>query len=226
MINHDKILITGSSKGIGLAITEKILSHNVKVVGISMEKPEFNKTYKNYCHFNIDFSNLNRLDQDIYQVLKEHPDISGVINNAGYGKFSNIENFSSKQIRDYMNANLTSHIIVTRAILPHFKRRKAGNVIFIGSEAALVGSKQGSLYCASKFGLRGLAQALARELHPQNIHVGHFVIDGSIDTNSKNNLDDEKLDPDHVANCYLEFHRQARSAWAWEIELRPWAEKF
>ena len=81
-----------------------------------------------------------------------------------------------------------------------------------------------------KFGLRGLAQALARELHPQNIHVGHFVIDGGIakskDSGGNENSNDSLLDPDEIAKTYLDFHKQHRSAWAWEVDLRPWVESF
>lgn len=68
-----------------------------------------------------------------------------------------------------------------------------------------------------KFGLRDLAQSLARERHPQNIHIGHFVIDGGTG---------RMLDPEAIAESYLQFHNQHRSAWAWEIELRPWVERF
>ena len=81
-----------------------------------------------------------------------------------------------------------------------------------------------------KFGLRGLAQSLARELHPKNIHIGHFVIDGGIHSTHRperhGNGNDNMLDPDELAKTYLQFHRQHRSAWAWEVELRPWVESF
>jgi short-subunit dehydrogenase len=81
-----------------------------------------------------------------------------------------------------------------------------------------------------KFGLRGLAQALARELHPKNIHIGHFVIDGGIRSSTrserKGNGDSDMLDPDEIAKTYLQFHNQNKSAWAWEVELRPWVETF
>ena len=80
-----------------------------------------------------------------------------------------------------------------------------------------------------KFGLRGLAQSLARELHPQNIHIGHFVIDGGIRSDRPDRRDDGgdgMLDPDAIAESYMQFHAQHRSAWAWEIELRPWVERF
>jgi short-subunit dehydrogenase len=80
-----------------------------------------------------------------------------------------------------------------------------------------------------KFGLRGLAQSLARELHPQNIHIGHFVIDGGIRSarhDRQDDGDDKMLDPDALAETYLQFHAQHRSAWGWEVELRPWTERF
>ena len=78
-----------------------------------------------------------------------------------------------------------------------------------------------------KFALRGLAQSLARELHPQNIHIGHFIIDGSIASeNRPYEKDDDKLCPDEIAKRYLEFYNQKRSAWSWELEIRPWLEKF
>ena len=79
-----------------------------------------------------------------------------------------------------------------------------------------------------KFGLRGLVQSLARELHPKNIHIAHFIIDGII---SKLPISKEKqlkdcLDPDEIAKSYLNFFLQDRSCWSWEVELRPWHEKF
>ena len=82
-----------------------------------------------------------------------------------------------------------------------------------------------------KFGLRGLAQSLARELQPQNVHVAHFVIDGGIakagsDPRAADRGEDGMLHPDHIAQNYLAIHRQHRSAWTWEVELRPWLEKF
>ena len=75
-----------------------------------------------------------------------------------------------------------------------------------------------------KFALRGLAQSMARELAPKNIHVAHFVIDGAI--GPAGGRADDRLDPDAIAETYLHVHRQPRSAWTWEVELRPWVEKF
>ena len=108
--------------------------------------------------------------------------------------------------------------------------RGSGSILFTGASAGVKGFANSSVFAMGKFGLRGLAQSLARELHPQNIHVGHFVIDGGIRADHRPDRHDDgqdnMLDPDAIAEAYLQFHSQHRSAWAWEMELRPWVEKF
>ena len=105
----------------------------------------------------------------------------------------------------------------------------SGTILFTGASAGVKGFANSSVFAMGKFGLRGLAQSLARELHPQNIHIGHFVIDGGIARdrpNGQNDGGDRMLDADAIAEAYLQFHNQHRSAWAWEVELRPWVETF
>ena len=107
--------------------------------------------------------------------------------------------------------------------------RGSGSIFFTGASAGVKGFANSSVFAMGKFGLRGLAQSLARELHPQNIHIGHFVIDGGIASDGPDRQDDgadRMLDADAIAESYLQFHRQHRSAWSWEIELRPWIERF
>ena len=107
--------------------------------------------------------------------------------------------------------------------------RGSGSIFFTGASAGVKGFANSSVFAMGKFGLRGLAQSLARELHPQNIHIGHFVIDGGIRSDRPDRQDDGgdgMLDPDAIADSYMQFHAQHRSAWAWEIELRPWVERF
>lgn len=107
----------------------------------------------------------------------------------------------------------------------------SGALLFTGASAGVKGFANSSSFAMGKFGLRGLCQSLARELHPHNIHVGHFVIDGGISTTPRRNgagqrAPDDTLDPDAIAGAYMHFLDQHRSAWAWEIELRPWVEAF
>ena len=97
-----------------------------------------------------------------------------------------------------------------------------GTILFTGASAGVKGYPQSAPFAMGKFALRGLAQSMARELHPRNIHVGHVVIDGGIGES----VDDARLHPDAIAQSYLHLHRQHRSAWAWEIELRPFVETF
>jgi NAD(P)-dependent dehydrogenase (short-subunit alcohol dehydrogenase family) len=105
-----------------------------------------------------------------------------------------------------------------------------GTILFTGASASVKGYPRSSSFAMGKFALRGLAQSLARELQPQNVHVGHIVIDGGIakesDPRANERGPDGLLDPDAIAETYLQLHRQPRSAWAWEIELRPWIESF
>jgi NAD(P)-dependent dehydrogenase (short-subunit alcohol dehydrogenase family) len=101
-----------------------------------------------------------------------------------------------------------------------------GSIFFTGASASVKGYARSASFAMGKFGLRGLAQSMAREFQPQNLHIAHFVIDGSIGAPRSGNGKDDRLDPDRIAETYLAIHRQHRSAWTWEIELRPWTETF
>ncbi|MBR0658463.1 SDR family NAD(P)-dependent oxidoreductase [Neoroseomonas oryzicola] len=110
-----------------------------------------------------------------------------------------------------------------RRMLP----RRAGTILLTGASAGVKGYPQSAPFAMGKFALRGLAQSLARELHPQGVHVAHIVIDGGIRSARRPETgDDTLLDPDAIAETYLQLIRQPRSAWSWEIEVRPWVEKF
>ena len=104
-----------------------------------------------------------------------------------------------------------------------------GAILLTGASAGVKGYAESASFAMGKFALRGLAQSMARELHPLGIHIGHFVIDGGIRNPGRSedpNRPDSMLDPDAIARSYWHFLEQDRSAWAWEIELRPWVETF
>ena len=112
-----------------------------------------------------------------------------------------------------------------RRMLPN----KRGAILFTGASASVKGYPQSAPFAMGKFALRGLAQSMARDLSPQGIHVAHFVIDGGIGSATRTNPPDRPdswLDPDAIALSYWNVLQQPRSAWSWEIELRPWVEKF
>jgi NADP-dependent 3-hydroxy acid dehydrogenase YdfG len=107
--------------------------------------------------------------------------------------------------------------------------RGHGAILFTGASASVKGYAQSAPFAMGKFALRGLAQSMARELAPRGIHVAHFVIDGGIRSARRTesaDAADSLLDPDAIAASYLHVLQQPRSAWTWEMELRPWVEKF
>jgi NAD(P)-dependent dehydrogenase (short-subunit alcohol dehydrogenase family) len=113
----------------------------------------------------------------------------------------------------------------TKRMLPHHR----GAILFTGASASVKGYAQSAPFAMGKFALRGLAQSMARELSPQGIHVAHFVIDGGIRSANRTepaDRPDSMLDPDAIALSYWNVLQQPRSAWSWEIELRPWVERF
>lgn len=109
-----------------------------------------------------------------------------------------------------------------RRMLPN----KHGAIFLTGATAGVKGFAQSATFAMGKFALRGLAQSMAREFAPQGIHVAHFVIDGGIRSAARPDSSDNMLDPDAIAETYWATLMQHRSAWSWEIEVRPWVEKF
>lgn len=125
--------------------------------------------------------------------------------------------------------------LMGRAVAGPMQARGRGTILFTGATASLRGGSGFAAFAAAKFGLRALAQSMARELGPEGIHVAHIVVDGAIDTAwiaanfpERYALKDRDgiLDPEHIAETYWQLHRQPRSAWTHELDLRPWIENF
>ncbi|MCF6203374.1 MAG: SDR family NAD(P)-dependent oxidoreductase [Methylococcaceae bacterium] len=175
------ILVTGASSGIGRATAKHLLQQGHTVIGTSRDSTKFKISHQNFSFIEIDFSQLDTIPTKIKQLEKSFPKLDAVVFSAGYGQFGSLEQFSFNQIEQMMMVNFTSHVFITRTLIPRLKRKKQCNLIYIGSEAALKGTRKGSIYCASKFALRGFTQALRDECSTSSIHVS-LINPGMVNT--------------------------------------------
>jgi NAD(P)-dependent dehydrogenase (short-subunit alcohol dehydrogenase family) len=155
------------------------------------------------------------------------PDV--VIYNASYRTRGPFVGLDPAEVERSIAVTAFGAFLVAQEAVKRMLPRGHGAILFTGASASVKGYAQSAPFAMGKFALRGLAQSMARELSPQGIHVGHVVIDGGIRSQMRpvpSDKPDSLLDPDAIAQAYLDLLRQPRSAWAWEIELRPWVEKF
>lgn len=157
------------------------------------------------------------------------PDVA--IYNAGAFMKASILNATAEDFKRCWEANCYGGFLVGRAAATRMTPRGSGSILFTGATASKRGSAQFFNLSVGKFGLLALAQAMARELGPQGIHVAHVIIDGQINAGRHLKLAAERppealLEPDDIAETYWQIHTQKRSVWAFDIDLRPWVENF
>ena len=158
------------------------------------------------------------------------PDV--VVYNASGRARGAIVDIDPADVERALSVSAYGGFLVAREAAKRMLARGSGTILFTGASASVKGFANSSVFAMGKFALRGLAQSLARELHPKNVHIGHVVIDGGISVDgagrpgANDRGPDAWLHPDEIAKTYLAIHRQSRTTWAWEIELRPWVEKF
>ena len=165
------VLVTGASSGIGRAIAQNLLQLGHAVIGVSRDCQKFTRQMETFSPVQLDLSQLAELPKKIFQLQQKFPNIDAVVFSAGLGQFGSVEEFSYSQIEALMTLNFTSQVFLTKALLPALKRKVSSDLIYIGSEAALKGSRKGAVYCASKFAIRGFTQALREECGKSNVRV-------------------------------------------------------
>ncbi len=163
-------LISGSSSGIGLAATRRLLQQGYRVVGLSRRGRVEEFADADFIPVSLDFANPAELDAGLAELLAQHA-FDCFIHAAGQGHFGSIEQFSVAQIVASIELNLTSALVICRGLVPQMRRRGQGQLLFIGSESALSAGRKGALYSAAKFGLRGFCQALREDCAADGIRV-------------------------------------------------------
>ena len=167
----DTALVTGASSGIGRATCEALLGDGWRVTGVARDFTKFPCRHERFTAVALDLSRLAELPRRLDEMVRQHGGVEAIVCSAGAGRFGHLEQFSYEQMRETVDLNFTSQAFVVRAFLPRMKASGRGDVVIIGSEAARRGTRKGSMYCASKFALRGFAQALREETSTAGVRV-------------------------------------------------------
>lgn len=169
-LNNRVVFITGISKGIGKAITQKLLKNNAYVVGFGLHAPTYK--HENLLFYKTNVRHFLDVEASVKKALKEFPDGSDIlINNSGLGYFGMIEDFSLEQWDEIFEVNVNSIFYMCKMLLPKMKEKGKGHIINISSIAGLIGNAQGSLYSGAKFAVRGISECLFKELRNFGIKV-------------------------------------------------------
>ena len=177
MLRGKHFLVTGVSSGIGQAVTGNLLEYGVDVTGIARRSVAFpSRDQDDACHgdfqlIRCDVSEFGKLARCMTTLMRETDHLDGMVLCHGYGDFGCIEEFSDLRIRQLVDTNLTSNLIICRYVVPRLKATGGGDIILIGSEAGLRGSRMGSVYCAAKFGVNGFAESLRDECAASGVRV-------------------------------------------------------
>ena len=228
----EKVIIVGVGQGLSASLARLFHREGMQVVLAARDTQKL-KLLANESNAKVIACDSSSID-DVKNLFKQTDDYFGspdvVVYNPSFRVRGAISSCDPIEVRKALDITCYGAFLVAQQAVKRMKKLGHGSLFFTGATAGVKGFANSSVFAMGKFGLRGLAQSLARELHPENIHVGHFVIDGSIGPSLRGSRgeenSDDMLNPDDIAKSYLDFHRQRRNAWSWEIELRPWIEKF
>ena len=232
MAGRERALIVGAGTGLSAAITRRCAGDGMAVMLAARDVQKLAALAQETGATTVacDATRAEDVDRLFAAVDAGGDRLDLVVYNASGRARGPVTELDPAAVDAAIRVTAFGGFLVARQAAIRMTRQGHGTILFTGASASIKGYPRSSSFAMGKFALRGLAQSLARELQPQNIHVGHIVIDGGIgkagDPRANQRGPDGLLDPDAIAETYLQLHRQHRNAWAWEIELRPWVENF
>ena len=224
-------LIVGAGQGLSASLARLFTQHGIQVA-LAARRPERLNDLANETGANVfacDASDrvvVSRLFEEMEQQLGT-PDV--VVYNPSARVSGPLVDLDPAEVERTIAITAFGGFLVAQQAAKRMLQKGSGAILFTGASASVKGYPRSAPFAMGKFALRGLAQSMARELAPQGIHVAHFVIDGAIRQAAGPQQDyglDKTLDPDAIAQTYFHVLQQPRSAWTWEVELRPWVERF
>lgn len=233
---RETAIVFGVGPGLGWALARRFAVENMHVGAVARDEAKLDgligsgglQTIRSYAADVSRIEDVARVFDGVERDLGE-PDL--VVFNAGAYRPGTILDIDPEELARCWLVGCFGGFLVGQAAARRMVARGHGTIIFTGATAALRGSAGFANLAVPKFGLRALAQSMARELGPKGVHVAFVVIDGQIESERYQHLtqvrgEDSLLAPDAIAETYLQLHRQPRSAWSLELDLRPWSEKF
>jgi NAD(P)-dependent dehydrogenase (short-subunit alcohol dehydrogenase family) len=220
-------LIVGAGGGVSASFARVLAGHGYRVVLASRSAadrtPELDKALRIACDA-TDAHDVARLFQ---RVDDEMPPLGVVLYNPSFRTRGPLIDLAADDVQRSLQVTAFGAFLVAQQAARRMLAQGAGSLLFTGASASVKGYAQSAPFAMGKFALRGLVQSMARELAPQNIHVAHVVIDGAVrGSGYPESTPDSQLDPDAIAQSIWHLVQQPRTAWSWEIEVRPWVEKF
>jgi NAD(P)-dependent dehydrogenase (short-subunit alcohol dehydrogenase family) len=232
MANKKIGLIVGAGTGLSASLARKFSGAGMQIALASRDTKKLSNLVDELgaVVYSCDTSDPKSVRDLFSSVQLDLGDPEVVIFNASKRIRGEITEIDVEEVRDAILTTCYGGFLVGQEATKIMQRVGSGTIMFTGASAGVKGFPKSATFAMGKFGLRGLAQSMARELHPQNIHVAHVVVDGGIHSEKKNSFSGEGEDnwllPDAIADTYYHLHTQHRSAWTWEIEVRPWVENF
>ena len=227
-------VIVGVGPGNGASFARKFRQQGYQVVILARNEAylaELSRQLDGAPFYSCDVTKVTQVESVFQKILRQFGEVDTLIYNAGAGQFKNVEDSTVEEFERSWQINALGCFVACKQLLPAMIDAGRGNFVVIGATASLRGSAKTAPFASAKAAQRSLAQSMARHLGPKGIHVSYVIVDGVIDLpRTRKHLvekpDEFFLKPDDIAQSVFTLVRQPRSAWTFELDLRPFGEKW